>query len=87
LTWIGWLWLGGVLAAFFKPWRGLLWFVVLPTTLYLLSVFSVGDAVSRYLLPAEWSAYLLAAVALDALIAAATTGKSTFLRRRLAASA
>ena len=60
---LGWLWLGGILATFFKPWRGLLWFVVLPTALYLLSVFSVGDAVSRYLLPAEWSAYLLAAVA------------------------
>jgi len=53
LSWLGWLALAGLVVSFFRPWRGLLWFVVLPTGFYLLSVFAVGDAVSRYLLPAE----------------------------------
>jgi hypothetical protein len=51
-----------------RPWRPLFWFLVLPCGFYLFSVFAVGDAVSRYLLPVEWAGYLLAAVCLDAIL-------------------
>lgn len=45
--------------------------LLLPSGLYLFAVFAVGDAVSRYLHPVEWVAFVLAGVAIEALILAA----------------
>jgi hypothetical protein len=68
LSWIGILSAAGIFLTLLRPWRSLLWFVVLPCGFYLLSVFAVADAVSRYLLPVEWAGYLMAAVSLDAVL-------------------
>ena len=66
-SWLGWLALAGLAISFWR-WRTLtiLW---LPLTLYLATVFAVGDRVDRYVQPVEWVGLILAAVALDALIA------------------
>ena len=52
----------------FRSWRELtiLW---LPLTLYLATVFAVGDRVDRYAQPVEWVGLVLAALALDTLLA------------------
>ena len=65
-SWLGWLALAG-LAISFWHWKTLtiLW---LPLTLYLASVFAVGDRVDRYVQPVEWVGLVLAALALDAVL-------------------
>lgn len=42
--------------------------LLLPSGIYLFAVFAVGDAVSRYLHPVEWVAFLLAMLAIEALL-------------------
>ena len=66
-TWLGFLALAGLLVAMWR-WRELtiLW---LPLTLYLATVFAVGDRVDRYAQPVEWVGLVLAALALDTLLA------------------
>ena len=65
LTWLGWLVALGCVALL-RPkqfWAGVL--IILPTALYLVGVYGIGDAVSRYVLPVEWIGFLLAVVGLD----------------------
>jgi hypothetical protein len=80
LSWLGVLAVCGGFVTLLRPWRSLFWFLVLPCGFYLFSVFAVGDAVSRYLLPVEWAGYLLAAVCLDAVLAGAAWLWSRFNR-------
>ena len=65
-TWLGVLALAGLGVA---VWRSrelaILW---LPLTLYLATVFAVGDRVDRYVQPVEWAGLVHAAVAVDALL-------------------
>lgn len=42
--------------------------LLLPTGVYLFAVFAVGDAVGRYLHPVEWVAFVLAVLAIEALV-------------------
>ena len=65
-TWLGLFALAGLVCAVWR-WRELtiLW---LPLSLYLATVFAVGDRVDRYVQPVEWVGLVLAAVALDSLI-------------------
>ncbi len=66
-TWLGFIALAGFACA---VWRSrelaILW---LPLTLYLATVFAVGDRVDRYVQPVEWIVLILAALALDTLLA------------------
>ena len=66
-TFLGCLALAGLAISIWR-WKTLtiLW---LPLSLYLATVFAVGDRVDRYVQPVEWVGLVLAAVALDALIA------------------
>jgi hypothetical protein len=66
-SWLGWLALAGLAISLWR-WRTLtiLW---LPLTLYLATVFAVGDRVDRYVQPVEWVGLILAALALDTLLA------------------
>lgn len=65
---MGWLVLLGLSAALL-PYRfartTLLW---LPLLLYLFIVFAIGDTVTRYLHPVEWTAFVLIAVGLDSIL-------------------
>lgn len=65
-TWLGWLTLAGLAIAIWR-WKTLtiLW---LPLTLYLATVFAVGDRVDRYVQPVEWMGLVLAVIALDAVL-------------------
>ena len=66
-TWLGFLALAGLLIAVRRSRKlTILW---LPLTLYLATVFAVGDRVDRYVQPVEWVGLVLAALALDALLA------------------
>ena len=69
-SWLGWLALAGLAVSLWR-WKTLtiLW---LPLTLYLATVFAVGDRVDRYVQPVEWVVLVLAALALDTLLALVT---------------
>jgi hypothetical protein len=78
VTWLGWLAVLGFGVALL-PWRfkGLvvLW---LPAVLYLGTVFAIGDRLPRFVHPIEWVGWVLAAVAVDALL----TGACGIFRRK-----
>ena len=65
-TWLGWLALAGLAISCWR-WKTLtvLW---LPLSLYLATVFAVGDRVDRYVQPVEWVGLILAALAVDTLL-------------------
>ena len=65
-SWLGWLALAGLTISLWR-WKTLaiLW---LPLSLYLATVFAVGDRVDRYVQPVEWVGLILAALALDAVL-------------------
>jgi hypothetical protein len=65
-TWLGVLALVGLAIAMVRSRQlAILW---LPLSLYLATVFAVGDRVDRYVQPVEWIGLVLAALALDAVI-------------------
>ncbi len=71
-TWLGVLALAGLCCAMWRSRElAILW---LPLTLYLATVFAVGDRVDRYVQPVEWVGLVLAAVAVDALLGTAARG-------------
>lgn len=66
-TWLGFLALAGLACAVWRSRElGILW---IPLTLYLATVFGVGDRVDRYVQPVEWIVLVLVALALDTLLA------------------
>jgi hypothetical protein len=75
---MGWLVILG-LATALLPGRfvrtSLLW---LPLVIYLFAVYAVGDTVTRYVHPVEWTAFILIAFGLDSIL-----DGLTFLYRRL----
>ncbi len=76
-TWLGVLALAGLACAMWRSRElAILW---LPLTLYLATVFAVGDRVDRYVQPVEWVGLVLAAVAVDALLDGAAR---CFFRKR-----
>jgi hypothetical protein len=42
--------------------------LLIPTSLYVMAVFAVGDALPRYLHPIEWVGFVLAILALELLV-------------------
>jgi len=78
LQFMGWLALLGF-AATLLPSRfvrgSLLW---LPVLLYLFIIYAIGDTVTRYIHPVEWTAFILIAIGLDSVIDA-----FAFLYRRV----
>jgi hypothetical protein len=69
-TLLGALALAGLIIAMWRSRQlGILW---LPLSLYLATVFAVGDRVDRYVQPVEWVGLVLAALALDTAIGVLT---------------
>jgi hypothetical protein len=65
-TWLGAFALAGLVIAMWRSRQlAILW---LPLSLYLATVFAVGDRVDRYVQPVEWVGLVLAALALDVVI-------------------
>ena len=86
LKWLGWLLTLGLvtcLAPRHFICRALLW---LPVALYLFAVFSVGDAVRRYLQPVEWVGLVIIAIGLDSVANFFVDGISRLRRWRRAQS-
>ena len=86
LKWLGWLLTLGLvtcLAPRHFVCRALLW---LPVVLYLFAVFSVGDAVRRYLQPVEWVGLVIIAMGLDSMAHFFVDGISRLRRWRMALS-
>lgn len=69
LQWMGYLALFGLATALWPGRRfiktSIIWF---PTLLYMMIVFAVGDAVTRYLEPIDWTIFVLMAYGLDTLV-------------------
>jgi len=69
IRWPGWLVLLGLLFCL-TPGRALPFLPVwAPALVYVAACFSVGDAIGQYLQPVEWTGMVLAAIALDSLLA------------------
>jgi hypothetical protein len=74
LTALGWLLALGLVACFSPRQfvcRMLLW---LPVALYLITVFTVGDSLTRYLHPVEWVGIVLIVMGLDTVLTLITSG-------------
>jgi hypothetical protein len=68
LSLFGWLTLGGLIASAFGSFRSLTIIFLLPSVLYLVVVYAIGDAQSRYLLPIDWVAATLVVILFDRII-------------------
>jgi hypothetical protein len=76
LTWTGWLGLAGVAALCWYRRKDAILLLFLPAGIYLLMIYGIGDAVTRYFLPLGWLGVTLACVGADALV----TNALPFLR-------
>jgi hypothetical protein len=64
----GWLILGGLIVSAFGSFRSLTIIFLLPSVLYLVVVYAIGDAQSRYLLPIDWVVATLVVILFDRII-------------------